>query len=149
MNYLLRKLIDKFIILKTANDETFEGKVIGIFQDALVIKGKRHSYVSPNHSKPMPSHFKIYNIAIGHIIWFEEKEHHEGHSPSTLAKTDDVAIDESIEVMENIEESVEILESLFGTIETLIESEIKNDLKIAPNFAVEFEMKIEEENQES
>lgn len=141
MSYLLRKLIGKFIILKTSSEDTFKGKVIGIFQDALVIQGIRKTC----SEKPIPSNTKTYNIAIGHIIWFEEKDSYNDSSPSNLTETN---ISETLTNDIAIDESIEVLESLFGTVETLLETEIKNSLKITPNFYIKFEdeFNFEDEN---
>lgn len=140
MNFLLKKLINKFILLKTINGELFKGKVLGIFQDAIVIQGKKKSIELSSFSNP-----STYSIAINHIIWFEEN--HETPTVET-AEIDFVAstevIEDSVDVIGNIEESVEILENLFGTIEGLIQDEVRNNL--ASGFDVKFELALEDKN---
>lgn len=138
MNFLLRKLLNKFILLRTVNGELFKGKVLGIYQNAIVIQGKRKSTGEyTNFSNP-----STYNITIDHIVWFEEDDVPSEETSDTFLISNSQAIDESVNVIENIEESVEMLGNLFGTIEGLIQDEVRNDL--SSGFDIKFELAIED-----
>ena len=64
MTYLLRKFLNKFIVLETSNNQIFYGEVLTLTRNILTLKGiKIHSQTN------MPS---TYYIDTNHLIWFKE-----------------------------------------------------------------------------
>lgn len=122
MTYLLRKFLNKFIVLETSNNQIFYGEVLALTRNILTLKG-----VKINHQQT--EILNTYYIDTNHLIWFKEAYDYDNYSlfskndVKSLKTPKEEKKEEPIEtdnLSEDIEKTVNILGNLF---ENLIEIE--------------------------